>query len=98
MRTSATSAAATRALARKDAGILAMLGAGVQARSHLEAMRAARPLRQVRGWARTPSRVQRVLTDMQPHPRAPMTACAPAEEGGRGGGGILTGTSGAAPV
>src|SRR5207245_3374662 len=45
MRTAATSAAATRALARKDAGILAVLGAGVQARSHLQAMRAARPLR-----------------------------------------------------
>src|SRR5947209_17811590 len=80
MRTAATSAAATRALARKDAGILAMLGAGVQARSHLEAMRAARPLRQVRVWSRTPSRVQRFLTDMQPQARATMTACVATEE------------------
>jgi len=98
MRTAATSAAATRALARKDAGILAMLGAGVQARSHLEAMRAARPLRQVRVWSRTPSRVQRFLTDMQPHASAPMTACASAEEAVRGAEVIVTATSASAPV
>lgn len=53
IRTGAASAVATRALAREDAGDLAILGAGVQAASHLEAMRAARELRRIRVWSRT---------------------------------------------
>jgi len=56
VRTAAVSAVATRLLARPDASDLAMLGAGVQAHSHLEAMRAVRPLRRVRVWSRTPAR------------------------------------------
>ncbi|HYM81260.1 MAG TPA: ornithine cyclodeaminase family protein, partial [Candidatus Limnocylindria bacterium] len=54
IRTAAVSAVATRALARPDAGDLAILGSGVQAASHLEAMRAVRPLGRVRVWSRTP--------------------------------------------
>jgi alanine dehydrogenase len=42
MRTGASSAVATRALAREDARVLAVLGAGVQARSHLDAVRRVR--------------------------------------------------------
>jgi ornithine cyclodeaminase len=53
IRTAAASAAATDALARPDAGDLALLGAGTQARSHLAAMRNVRPLRRVRVWSRT---------------------------------------------
>ena len=52
IRTAAASGVATRALARAEAGDLAILGSGTQARSHLEAMRAARPLRRVRIWSR----------------------------------------------
>jgi len=52
IRTAAASGLATRLLARTDAGDLALLGAGEQARSHLEAMRAVRPLRRIRVWAR----------------------------------------------
>ena len=51
MRTAAVSAVATRALARPDAAVLAILGSGVQARSHLEALRLVRPLREVRVWS-----------------------------------------------
>lgn len=53
IRTGAASAVATRALARADAGDLAILGAGVQAASHLEAVRAVRDLRRVRVWSRS---------------------------------------------
>jgi ornithine cyclodeaminase/alanine dehydrogenase-like protein (mu-crystallin family) len=42
MRTAAVSAAATKALARPGASVLAILGAGVQAHSHLEALRLVR--------------------------------------------------------
>jgi ornithine cyclodeaminase len=52
IRTAAVSGAATRALARPEAGDLAILGSGVQAASHLEAMAAVRPLRRVRVWSR----------------------------------------------
>jgi ornithine cyclodeaminase len=52
IRTAAASGLATRLLARADAGDLAILGAGEQARSHLEAMLAVRPLRRIRVWAR----------------------------------------------
>ena len=52
IRTAAASGLATALLARRDAGDLAILGAGEQARSHLEAMLAVRPLRRIRIWAR----------------------------------------------
>ncbi|MCY4526404.1 MAG: ornithine cyclodeaminase family protein [Anaerolineaceae bacterium] len=52
IRTAAVSGVATRLLAREDAGDLAILGTGVQARSHLQAMLEARPLRRVRVWSR----------------------------------------------
>jgi ornithine cyclodeaminase len=52
IRTAAASGLATRLLARPDAGDLALLGAGEQARSHLQAMLAVRALRRVRVWAR----------------------------------------------
>jgi ornithine cyclodeaminase/alanine dehydrogenase-like protein (mu-crystallin family) len=51
IRTAAVSGLATRLLAREDAGDLALLGAGEQAHSHLEAMLAVRPIRRVRVWS-----------------------------------------------
>ncbi len=51
MRTAAVSAVATKYLARADAGILAILGSGVQARSHLEALRLVRTFDEVRVWS-----------------------------------------------
>jgi ornithine cyclodeaminase/alanine dehydrogenase-like protein (mu-crystallin family) len=51
MRTGAVSAAATKSLARPDASVLAILGSGVQAQSHLEALRLVRDLREVRVWS-----------------------------------------------
>jgi ornithine cyclodeaminase/alanine dehydrogenase-like protein (mu-crystallin family) len=52
IRTAAASGLATRLLARAEAGDLALLGAGEQARSHLEAMLSVRALRRIRVWAR----------------------------------------------
>jgi ornithine cyclodeaminase len=48
MRTAAGSALSARLLAREDAAVLAVLGTGVQARAHAEAVRRVRPIREVR--------------------------------------------------
>jgi len=58
IRTAAVSGVATRLLAREDAGDLALLGSGVQARTHLEAMLAVRPIRRVRVWSPTAGRLR----------------------------------------
>ena len=52
IRTAAVSAVATRALARPDARVVAILGGGVQARSHAEAMRAVLAGAEIRTWSR----------------------------------------------
>lgn len=59
IRTAAASGVATRLLARADAGDLALIGAGIQARSHLSAMAAVRSLRRVRVWSRDAGRARR---------------------------------------
>src|SRR5882724_10493297 len=53
MRTAAVSAAATKLLASSDAKILAILGSGVQARSHLKALRLVRNFNEVHVWSPT---------------------------------------------
>ena len=50
IRTAAASGAATRELARPESRVLALLGYGVQAETHLEAMCCVRPVREVRVW------------------------------------------------
>jgi ornithine cyclodeaminase len=54
IRTAAVSGVATRLLSREDAGDLAILGSGTQARTHLEAMLLCRTIRRVRVWSRNP--------------------------------------------
>src|SRR5919204_3412719 len=55
VRTGAAAAVAARALARADAQVLAILGAGVQGRSHLEALPRVRDFREIRVASRTPA-------------------------------------------
>jgi ornithine cyclodeaminase/alanine dehydrogenase-like protein (mu-crystallin family) len=54
MRTAAVSAAATKYLADPNARVLALLGSGVQAHAHLEALARVRNFAEVRVWSRTP--------------------------------------------
>lgn len=63
IRTAAASAVATRALARQDADCLAILGTGVQAASHLDAICAVRPIRTVRVWGKTPEHAERFASE-----------------------------------
>jgi thiomorpholine-carboxylate dehydrogenase len=53
MRTAAVSAVATKLLASPDAKALAILGSGVQARSHVEALRLVRQFEEIRVWSPT---------------------------------------------
>jgi ornithine cyclodeaminase len=63
IRTAAASGAATDLLARRDARTLAIFGAGVQARSHLDAMGAVRPIEEVRIYSRTPAKVAALIAE-----------------------------------
>jgi thiomorpholine-carboxylate dehydrogenase len=62
MRTAAVSAAVTRYLAPKDARVLALLGSGVQAHAHLEALRHVCRLDEVRVWSRNADHARQFAT------------------------------------
>ena len=89
IRTAAVSGVATRLLARPESRTLAILGAGTQARSHLEAMRAVLPFEDVRVWSRTPGRGAE-LDDVE--------ETATAEEAVRGADVVVTVTSSREPI
>ena len=92
IRTAAVSAVATRALAREETRELAILGAGVQARSHLEAMRAVRGFERVRIYSRTSEHARSLARE------GGATAVDSAEEAVRGADVVVTATSSAEPV
>lgn len=64
IRTAAVSAVATRALARPDARVVAILGAGVQARAHVEAMRAVLDDPEIRIWSRTADNARAIADEL----------------------------------
>ena len=64
MRTAAVSAAATKLLAPADAKILAILGSGVQARSHVEALQLVRPFEEIRVWSPTKEHAERFAREI----------------------------------
>ena len=90
MRTAAASAVATQHLARTDARVLAILGSGVQAQSHLEALRHVRPMTEVRVWS---PRHARAFAE-----RHGVNAAATPEEAVRGADVVVVATSATTPV
>jgi alanine dehydrogenase len=64
MRTAACSALSARLLAREDAAVLAVLGTGVQARAHAEAVSRVRPIREVRIAGRDAGRVRELAGEL----------------------------------
>jgi thiomorpholine-carboxylate dehydrogenase len=90
MRTAAVSAVATDHLARADTPVLAILGSGVQAQSHLEALRIVRKFREVRVWSPRQSR--------EFASKFGVSAAASAEEAVRGADVIVVATSATTPV
>lgn len=63
IRTAAVSGVATRLLARGDARTVLILGAGVQGRTHVDAMLAARPFRRVVVWSRTAAHAEALVAE-----------------------------------
>ena len=96
IRTAAVSAVATRALAREDANELAIIGAGVQARSHLEAMVALGRFERARIWSRTAPHAGRIAAESAAP--FPVEVAESAEAAVRGAGVIVTATSSPEPV
>jgi ornithine cyclodeaminase len=98
IRTAAVSGLATRLLAREDAGDLALIGAGVQARTHLLAMAAVRRLRRVRVASRTIERAQALAKGMQSQVSCAIEPVASARDAARSADLIVTVTNSAKPV
>jgi ornithine cyclodeaminase/alanine dehydrogenase-like protein (mu-crystallin family) len=69
MRTAAVSAAVTKHLASPESRILALLGSGVQASAHLEALSRVRSFDEVRVWSQTPEHPGVLPRTMEPEPR-----------------------------
>jgi len=90
MRTAAVSAVASKFLARPDASVLGILGSGVQARSHLEALRLVRAFREIRVWS--PRNARAFAKQFGVH------AAASAEEAVRGADVVVVATTSETPV
>ena len=96
IRTAAVSGVATRLLARKDARRLAILGSGVQARSHLEAMAVAGEFEGARVWSRTEERAAAFAAEAQAP--FPVEAVETAEEALRDADVVVTATTAREPI
>jgi len=98
IRTAAVSAVATRLLAREDAHELAIIGAGVQARSHLTALAGVRSIRRARVSARNFDHAQQLADEVQSNFAFPIEPVRSNEEAVRGADIIVTATSSLKPV
>jgi ornithine cyclodeaminase len=98
IRTAAVSGLATRLLAREDAHDCAIIGAGVQARTHLAAMLCVRPIRRVRVASRSLPAAQKFAAECAPDVHLTIEPMATVEEAVRGADLIVTATTATEPV
>lgn len=98
IRTAAVSAVATRLLAREDAQELALIGAGVQARTHVAALACVRSIKHVRVVARNFQHARQLAAEMQPKVSFSIEAVETNEEAVRDSDLIVTATSSLEPV
>ncbi|NIM00458.1 MAG: ornithine cyclodeaminase family protein [Acidobacteria bacterium] len=98
IRTAAASGVATRLLARADADTLAVLGSGVQARTHIEAMLVARPVTIVRVYSPNRENRERLATWFRRRTDATVDAVDTAREAVEGASIVCTTTSAKEPV
>ena len=98
IRTAAVSGVATQLLANEAAGDLAILGSGVQAQTHLDAMRVARPIRRVRVYSPNPDHLRTFVERETERQGIEIGAAASAREAVTGADLICTTTSAREPV
>jgi len=98
IRTAAVSGVATRLLARKNAATLAILGAGVQGRAHIDAMLAVRPFTRVVIWSRTTDRARTLVEESSRRHRAEFTVAKDAASAVKGADVVCTVTAAREPV
>jgi len=98
IRTAAVSGVATRLLARQSAHDLAILGSGVQARTHLDAMLQARKVERIRVWSRNFDHARSFAERESKRHNQSVIACKKAEEAVREADIICTTTSSTQPV
>jgi len=98
LRTAAGSAAATRLLARRDARVVTVMGTGVQAETHLEAISVVRDLVEARIVGRELRSATAFADRQRPRFKFPIKAFASAEEAVRGSDIVVTATTAAAPI
>ena len=98
VRTAAAGAVAARHLARKDASVAAIFGAGMQARLQLEALMLVRPIRSARIWARDPQKAERLASDFASEHGIEVTAMADPQAAARGADIIVTTTPAEKPI
>jgi len=98
IRTAAVSAVATRALSREESSTLAIIGAGVQARSHLAALACVRKIRSVKVVSRTFANAESFVARESSRYEFPIKAVATADEALNGADLIVTATTSHDPV
>lgn len=98
IRTAAASAHATRMLAPTDASRVAILGTGLQARTHLLAMQAVRPVRHVSIWGRSEAACQAFVAWCKHHCDLPVSICATVAEAVHDSDIICTTTAARSPI
>lgn len=98
VRTAAVSAVATRLLAREDASQLAIIGAGVEARTHLAALSLVRAIARTRVTSRTRESADKFVEEMTSRFDFPIEAVETAEEALHGADIIVTVTNSQQPV
>jgi alanine dehydrogenase len=97
-RTAAGSALATRLLARPDASVLAVLGAGVQARAHARAIPRVRPIREIRIASRRQEAVDELARQLRDQLPVRVRACRSYQEALDGADVVAATTHAAEPV
>jgi ornithine cyclodeaminase len=98
IRTAAVSGLATRLLAREDASDLAILGSGVQAQTHLEAILAVRSIKRVRVWSRNFDNAKKFAERAASRHKVPIETMKTAQDAVAGAEIICTVTASAQPI
>ena len=98
VRTSAAGAVAAKHLAREDASVAAIFGAGMQARLQLQALTLVRPIREARIWARDAAKAETMAAELTKTLDIPVTAIADPQAAVTGANIVVTTTPSETPI